>query len=52
MAVATTTRVRSEGVLRKIRDSRFIGLLGPEHEPHAADRVQQPGRTAGLQLAA
>jgi hypothetical protein len=27
MAVATTTLVRSDGVLRKIRDSRFIGLL-------------------------
>ena len=27
IAVATTTRARNEGVRRKIRDSRFIGLL-------------------------
>src|SRR5829696_7777926 len=52
IAVATTTRVRSEGVRRKIRDSTFIGLLRPEHKPHAANGVQQPGCTAGLELAA
>src|SRR6476659_3753691 len=52
MAVANATRVRSEGVLVKNRDSGAIGLLLSQDEPHAANRMQQPRSTASLQFAA
>src|SRR5271165_4557540 len=56
MAVASTTRVRSDGVRAKIRDRMFMstasGLLHSQHEPDPTDGVQQPGTAVGLQLAA
>src|ERR1700724_1646106 len=61
MAVASTTRVRSEGVRAKIGDRIFMAcsississlLLQAQHESNSANCVQQPGAAVGLQLAA
>src|SRR3954449_1789049 len=58
MTVATTTRVRRDGVRARIRDRMFIAVTGhaprslhSEHEPDAPDGVQQPRAAVGLQLA-
>src|SRR6201995_2233732 len=54
MAVASTTRVFSEGGWATIRDSVFIWcpLLHAQYEPDAANGVQEPRAAVGLQLAA
>src|SRR5579875_1549826 len=53
IAVAITTRVRSEGVRVRIRDKTFMVavLLHAQHESHSSHGVQQPRRAVGLQLA-